>query len=122
VAPAAAAAGVGEVFGLNKSAKVFLAGEAVGAAAAGVVIADFFREAFEAGSTGAGEALAAAAGAAVAAAFLRDFFAGEADASAAGDSLAPGEASAAFLRDFLAGEAEASGEEAGEGFSAGDGD
>ena len=52
-APAAAAAGVGEVFGLNISAKVFFAGDAdaAGAAAvAGVVIAPLFRAVFDAGS------------------------------------------------------------------------
>ncbi len=113
------AAGLGEPFGLNKSANVFL-GEPAGLAAgepavAGVAIAVFFRALFEAGSvTGwvvlAGEALAAGEASAVSAAFsfLRDFFAGEADAS----GLVPGEASAAlssfFFRDFLVGEADAS--------------
>ena len=67
---------------------------------------------------------AAAAGeVAAAASFFLDFFAGEVDASAAGDSLAAGDASlAAFFFDFLPGEAEASGDEAGEAFTAGDGD
>jgi hypothetical protein len=132
---AGAAAGLGELFGLKKSAKAFFSGEADGlatggatafplrpffsageadaiddAAAAGVAKAAFFRAPFDAGSSGAwvavGEALATAAGAGVAAAFLRDFFAGD----AAGDSLDAGEVSAAavFLRDFLVGEADAS--------------
>ena len=54
-AVAAAAAGLGELFGLNKSANVLCAGDAeacgAGAAGAGVVIADFFRAALDAGST-----------------------------------------------------------------------
>ena len=51
--PAAAAAGVGELFDLNMSAKVFFAGDAdvAGVAAgAGVVIAVFLRAVFDAGS------------------------------------------------------------------------
>lgn len=126
---AAAAAGLGELFGLNKSARVFFgeaAGLAVGEAAdAGVAIAVFLRAALDAGSvTGwvvaAGEALAAGEASAIAAAFsfLRDFFAGEADVS----GLVPGEASAAvssfFLRDFLAGDADVSA--AGDSLAAGD--
>jgi hypothetical protein len=129
-APAAAAAGVGELFGLNKSAKVFFSGDAdaAGAAAvAGVVIAVLFRALLEAGSVAdwavgcaaaAGDALAA--GDASVFAFLRDFLAGDADASAAtGDAFSAGEASVlAFLRDFLAGDAAA----AGDSPAAGDGD
>lgn len=122
---AAPAAGLGDVFGLNKSARVFFAGEAVGAAAAGVVIADFFRDVLAAPSTGtwvvaAGEAFVAAEDSGVADAFFRDFLAGEADASAAAPPLA-GDASvaaAAFFRDFFPGEADASA--AGDSFAAGD--
>lgn len=120
---AAAGAGLGELFGLNRSANVLCAGEAeacgAAAAGAGVVIATFFRVVFAAGSVsggldGAVVAIGApddAGEASAFAAFLRDFLAGEADASAPGEPLAAGEASAAasfFLRDFLAGEADAS--------------
>lgn len=129
-----AAAGLGDVCGLNISANVFFSGEADAlaageAAVGGVAMAVFFRAPLAAGSvTGcvvvvAAETVAVAEGAGVALAFFLDFFAGEADASAAGDSLAPGEASvAAFLRDFFAGEADASGEAAGEALAAGVGD
>lgn len=137
VGAAGAAAGLGELFGLKKSANVFFSGEAAGDAAAfafrpffsageadaigdpagaGVVNAPFLRAAFAAGSfkawpVPAGEALATGEAASVAAAvFFRDFLAGEADASAAGDSLAAGDASAAaFLCERLDGEAEALG-------------
>ena len=117
-----AAAGLAALFGLNKSASVLWAGDAVGcgdAAVAAVVIAAFFRLVLAAGSTTGGFVGAAfAIGAALAAgeaaafaAFLRVFFAGDAEASAAGEPLAAGEASAAasfFLRDFFAGEGDAS--------------
>lgn len=121
-AGAAEAAGLGEVFGLKRSASVFLAGE--GEASAAEVEGDIvavvfaFRPRFDAGSRGgsvvaAGEALATGEVPAVAAAFLRDFLAGEADASAAaaGEALLAGDASvaAAFLRVCLAGAADAVG-------------
>ena len=125
---APAAAGLGDVFGLNKSARVFF-GDAAGlaaaeAAAAGVAIAPFLRAPLDAGSVSgwvvpAGDVPAAGEDAGVAAAFLCDFFAGDADASAA-PPLA-GEASVAavsFFRDFFPGEADASA--AGDSLAAGD--
>jgi hypothetical protein len=115
------ATGLGDVFGLNKSPKVFFAGEGDGVTNGDTPgIAVFFRAPFDAGSingwvVGAGETLGAAGEAAVAAAaLLRDFLAGEGDASAAaGEAPVAGEASvvaAAFLRDFLAGEADGDGD------------
>lgn len=119
-----AAAGLGEVFGLNKSANVLCGdaeacGAAVAPAVAAVVIAAFLRVVLAAGSVNGGLAGAlvatgaalAAGEASVLAAFFRVFFAGDAEASAPGEALVAGEASAAasfFLRDFFAGEAEAS--------------
>jgi hypothetical protein len=113
------ATGLGDVFGLNKSPKVFFAGEGEGVTDGDTPgIAVFFRARFDAGSingwvVGAGETLGAAGEAAVAAAaLLRDFLAGEGDASAvAGEASVAREASvvaAAFLRDFLAGDGDAS--------------
>ena len=130
-AVAAAAAGLGELFGLNKSAKVFF-GEAAGlaageAAVAGVAIATFFLALFDAGSVSvwpvaAGDALAAAEGAGVGDDFFRDFFVGEAEAAAAG--LVAGDVSLAafsfFFFVFFAGEAELSA--AGDSLAAGVGD
>jgi hypothetical protein len=115
------ATGLGDVFGLNKSPKVFFAGEGDGVTDGDTPgIAVFFRAPFDAGSTngwvvGAGETLGAAGEATVAAAaLLRDFLAGEGDASAAaGEAPVAGEDSvvtAAFLRDFLAGEADGDGD------------
>lgn len=117
-----AAAGVGEVLGLNKSARV-LCGEAdacgTGVVDAAVVIAAFFRVVFAApsvtgGAFGAPVGIEATLGdgdGSAFAAFLRAFLAGDAEASAAGEVAAAGEVSAAasfFLRDFFSGEADGS--------------
>ena len=121
VVVAAVEAALGDVFGLNKSAKLFF-GDADGFGA-GVAMAVFFRAAFDAGSIngwvlGAAEAVAAGDASVAAPAFLCDFFAGEGDASAPADAAGEASAVVAFFRDFLAGDADASA--AGDSLAAGD--
>ena len=99
VAGAGFVTGLGEVFGLNKSASVFFAGEADGLTAGdaeATVVAFAFRPRLAAGEAeasvpAAGDALVAGEAALVASAFLcvRCFFAGAADS--VGDSAGAGD-------------------------------
>src|SRR5207245_1746523 len=113
VVVAAAGAGLGDAFGLNKSANVFF-GEADGLAAGDPpVVAFVLRDFFSPGDGDASVAVAAGAAVAKAAFFRTALDAGSVNGwvVAAGDALAAGEGpgvTAAFLCDFFAGDADSS--------------